>query len=189
MTHDGSLDRRRVRAVRRSGDRGDQPGDRDQDQRAAILRRMADGLDRRREEVAQIITAEIGSPITLSRTMYVDAAVGTLDSAERSRYVPWTEEIGNSLIVREPFGVAGAITPWNFPLQEMVLKVAPAIMAGNAIVLKPSQLAPLTAGILVEVGAEAGVPAGVVNIVHGLGSVGRDRDRGLAQLDLSRTWA
>jgi aldehyde dehydrogenase (NAD+) len=133
---------------------------------------MAAGIDRRRQELAQLITAEIGSPISLSRTMHVDVAVGTLESvAERSRHVPWTEEIGNSLIVREPFGVAGAITPWNFPLQEMILKVAPAIMAGNAIVLKPSQLAPLTAGILAEVGAEAGVPAGVLNVVHGLGSV------------------
>jgi hypothetical protein len=101
--------------------------------------------------------------------MHVDVTAGTL--AGRSRYVPWTEEIGNSLIVREPFGVAGAITPWNFPLQEMILKVAPAIKAGNAIVLKPSQLAPLIAGILAEVGAEAGVPAGLLDIVHGLGSV------------------
>jgi aldehyde dehydrogenase (NAD+) len=84
---------------------------------------------------------------------------------------PWTEQVANSLIVREPIGVIGAITPWNFPLLQMMGKVAPALMAGNTIVLKPSQVAPLTARILAEAAAEAGLPAGVLNIVDGLGTV------------------
>jgi aldehyde dehydrogenase (NAD+) len=85
-------------------------------ERAAILRRLAAGLDARREEIAQIVTAETGSPISLSRTMQVDFPVGhaaaVADLADR---FPWTEQVANSLIVREPIGVVGAITPWNFP--------------------------------------------------------------------------
>ncbi len=81
----------------------------------------------------------------------------------------WTEQIGNSLVVREPIGVIGAITPWNFPLQQIVSKLAPALLAGNTMVFKPSEIAPLTAAILAEVAAEAGLPAGVFNVVHGTG--------------------
>jgi aldehyde dehydrogenase (NAD+) len=83
----------------------------------------------------------------------------------------WTEDVATSLIVREPIGVVGAITPWNFPLQQIVTKVIPALLAGNTVVLKPSEVAPLAARILAEVIAEAGVPAGVFNVVHGTGPV------------------
>jgi aldehyde dehydrogenase (NAD+) len=141
-------------------------------ERAAILPRLAAGLDARREEIAQIVTAETGSPISLSRTMQVDFPVGHAAAvAALADEFPWTEQVANSLIVREPIGVVGAITPWNFPLLQMMGKVAPALMAGNTIVLKPSQVAPLTARILAEAAAEAGLPAGVLNIVHGLGTV------------------
>jgi aldehyde dehydrogenase (NAD+) len=84
---------------------------------------------------------------------------------------PWTEEIGNSLVVREPIGVVGAITPWNFPLHQIVSKVAPALLGGNTVVLKPSEVAPLTAGILAEIAEAAGLPPGAFNIVHGTGPV------------------
>ena len=83
----------------------------------------------------------------------------------------WEEEIGNSLIVREPIGVVGAITPWNAPLYQNVAKVAPALLAGNTVVLKPSVLTPLTAALFAEVTAAAGIPAGVFNVVHGAGTV------------------
>jgi aldehyde dehydrogenase (NAD+) len=84
---------------------------------------------------------------------------------------PWTQEIGNSLVVREPVGVVGAITPWNYPLHQVVAKVAPALPAGCTVVLKPSEVAPLSAAILAGIVAEAGLPAGAFNIVHGTGPV------------------
>ncbi len=81
------------------------------------------------------------------------------------------EEIGNALVVREPIGVVGCITPWNYPLHQIALKVAPALAAGNTVVLKPSEVAPINAFILAEVVHEAGLPAGVFNLVTGLGPV------------------
>ncbi len=80
------------------------------------------------------------------------------------------EEIGNSLVVREPFGVAGLIAPWNFPLHQIMAKVAPAIAAGCTMVLKPSELAPLNSYLLAEAAMEIGLPAGVLNIVQGDGA-------------------
>ena len=84
---------------------------------------------------------------------------------------PWEERIGNSLVVREPVGVVGAITPWNYPLHQIVAKVAPALAAGCTVVLKPSEVAPLDAFILAEVIDEVGLPAGVFNLVTGVGPV------------------
>ena len=84
---------------------------------------------------------------------------------------PWEEEIGNSLVVREPVGVVGAITPWNFPLYQVVLKVAPALAAGCTVVLKPSEVAPINAFILADIIDEVGLPAGVFNLVSGVGPV------------------
>ena len=83
----------------------------------------------------------------------------------------WEEEIGNSLVVREPVGVVGAITPWNYPLHQIAAKVAPALAAGCTVVLKPSEVAPLNAFILAEIIDEAGLPAGVFNLVTGTGPV------------------
>jgi betaine-aldehyde dehydrogenase len=92
-------------------------------------------------------------------------------NAERAASYPWQEEIGNSLILKEPVGIVGAITPWNFPLYQISLKVAPALAAGCTVVLKPSEVAPINAFILAEIIHEAGVPAGVFNLVTGLGPV------------------
>ncbi|WP_422735180.1 aldehyde dehydrogenase family protein [Micromonospora sp. WMMD729] len=140
--------------------------------RAEILRRLGAGLAARSEEIASAITAEMGSPITMSRTAQVGFPAAVIDSfAGLADGFAWTEEIGNSLVVREPIGVVGAITPWNFPLQQIVSKLAPALLAGNTMVFKPSENAPLTARILAEVAAEAGVPAGVFNVVYGTGAV------------------
>ena len=85
--------------------------------------------------------------------------------------IVWQEEIGNSLVVREPIGVVGAITPWNYPLHQIAAKVAPALAVGCTVVLKPSEVAPLNAFILAEIIDEAGVPAGVFNLVTGTGPV------------------
>jgi aldehyde dehydrogenase (NAD+) len=112
----------------------------------------------------------MGSPIGFSKAVqaglpvYTSAGVAGLAAS-----FPWTEEIGNSLVVREPIGVVGAVTPWNYPLHQVVAKVAPALVAGCTIVLKPSEVAPLTASILAQITAEAGLPAGVFNVVHGTG--------------------
>src|SRR6202035_1242039 len=84
---------------------------------------------------------------------------------------PFEEQVGNSLIVREPVGVVGAITPWNYPLHQIAAKVAPALAAGCTVVLKPSEVAPLNAFILAEIIDEVGLPAGVFNLVTGLGPV------------------
>ncbi|MBQ1032377.1 aldehyde dehydrogenase family protein [Micromonospora parva] len=139
--------------------------------RADVLRRLGAGLAARTEEIAQAITAEMGSPIGMSRTAQVAFPAAVLESiAGLADDFAWTEEVGNSLIVREPIGVVGAITPWNFPLQQIVSKLAPALLAGNTMVFKPSENAPLTARILAETAAEAGVPAGVFNVVYGTGA-------------------
>ncbi|PWR09785.1 aldehyde dehydrogenase family protein [Micromonospora acroterricola] len=141
-------------------------------QRADVLHRLAAGLAARQEEIATAITSEMGSPIGMSRTAQVGFPAAVIESvAGLADDFAWTEEVGNSLIVREPIGVVGAITPWNFPLQQVVSKLAPALLAGNTMVLKPSENAPLTARILAEVAAEAGVPAGVFNVVYGTGAV------------------
>ncbi|MEV4410801.1 aldehyde dehydrogenase family protein [Catellatospora sp. NPDC049609] len=140
--------------------------------RAAVVRRIAAGLQARGEEIAAVITAEMGAPITLSRTAQIGFPVAVaLSFADLAAGYAWQEQLGNSLIVREPIGVVGAITPWNFPLQQIVSKLAPALVAGNTMVFKPSEQAPLTARILAEVTAEAGLPAGVFNVVHGTGEV------------------
>ncbi|MGQ5261168.1 aldehyde dehydrogenase family protein [Micromonospora sp. ZYX-F-536] len=141
-------------------------------QRADVLRAVAAGLAARQEEIAGAITAEMGSPIAMSRTAQVGFPAAVIESvAGLADEFAWTEEVGNSLIVREPIGVVGAITPWNFPLQQVVSKLAPALLAGNTMVFKPSENAPLTARILAEVTAEAGVPDGVFNVVYGTGAV------------------
>jgi aldehyde dehydrogenase (NAD+) len=140
--------------------------------RAAIVARMAEGLQARADEIATTITAEMGAPISLSRRAQAGLPIMvTASVAGLAADFPWTEEIGNALIVREPVGVVGAITPWNFPLQQTVTKVVPALLAGNTVVHKPSEIAPLTARILAEVAADAGLPPGVLNVVHGIGPV------------------
>ncbi|GIF96121.1 aldehyde dehydrogenase family protein [Catellatospora citrea] len=141
-------------------------------ERAAVVRRIAEGLQARAEEIAVTITAEMGSPITMSRTAQIGFPVAVANSfAALAADYAWTEQVGNSLIVREPIGVVGAITPWNFPLQQIMSKLAPALVAGDTMVFKPSEVAPLTARILAEVTADAGLPAGVFNVVYGTGEV------------------
>jgi aldehyde dehydrogenase (NAD+) len=142
-------------------------------ERVAAVRRINDGLRARAAELAATITAEVGTPITFSTKVQVVNPVGITDGVlseiEAGALDPVT--FGNSTVVREPIGVVAAITPWNFPLQQMVAKVTPALVAGNTVVLKPSEVAPLTAGLLAAIIAEAELPAGVFNMVHGTGPV------------------
>ncbi|APU13659.1 MULTISPECIES: aldehyde dehydrogenase family protein [Actinoalloteichus] len=142
-------------------------------ERAAAVRRISGGLAARGADLAATISAEMGSPISFATKVQAGLPVATsaavadlLDSG-----YSFTEEIGNSRIVREPVGVVGCITPWNYPLHQLVAKVAPALAAGCTVVIKPSEIAPLSAGIFAEIVAEAGVPPGVVNIVHGTGPI------------------
>ena len=106
--------------------------------------------------------------------MMVQAGLPIMDFGSMqhlAEHIPWEQQIGNSLIVREPVGVVGAITPWNYPLYQIAAKVAPAIAAGCTVVLKPSEVTPLNAFLLAEIFDEVGVPAGVLNLVTGYGPV------------------
>ncbi len=141
-------------------------------ERAAHLARIADGLDERTEELAELITREAGMPIDLCREIQVQAATyGFRQAAGLAETFEFESTIGNSLIVREPIGVVGCITPWNYPLLQIAAKVAFAMAAGCTVVLKPSEIAPVDAFILAEVIDDVGVPAGVFNLVSGFGPV------------------
>lgn len=142
------------------------------EERAAWLDKIAAGLESRASEIAQIIAQEVGSPITMATSIQAGLpALVTKSYARLARETQWEETIGNSLVLREPFGVVGAITPWNYPLHQIMAKVAPALAAGCTVVLKPSELAPLNAFLLAEICESIQLPAGVVNIVTGYGPV------------------
>jgi len=142
------------------------------DERSKTLARVQEALTARTPEIATLISQEVGMPFTLSNLIQVGLPV--MSFATASQIVtdfPFEEEIGNSLVVREPVGVVGAITPWNYPLHQIAAKVAPALAAGCTVVLKPSEVAPLNAFILAEVLDEVGLPPGVFNLVTGTGPV------------------
>ena len=142
------------------------------EKRAALLTGIGRALAARTEEIAGVIAREVGMPVTLAGPIQVGLAAGAFEEAARAaESFQWEEQIGNSLVVREPAGVVGAITPWNYPLYQVALKVAPALAAGCTVVLKPSEVAPLTAFILAEVIDQAGLPAGAFNLVSGVGPV------------------
>ena len=142
------------------------------EQRAAQLEAIAAGLSERGDEIAATITAELGMPIKLSRQIQAGLPTMSFSSMPQlMEQVAWEEQVGNSLIVREPVGVLGAITPWNYPLHQIAAKVAPALAAGCTVVLKPSEVVPLNAFILAEVIEAAGLPPGVFNLVTGTGPV------------------
>ncbi|HEY6874563.1 MAG TPA: aldehyde dehydrogenase family protein, partial [Geobacteraceae bacterium] len=141
-------------------------------ERAALLEKLHQGLSARAEEIAQVITRELGMPLKLSRRIQAGLPAAVMESYARlAADYPFEERIGNSLVIKEPVGVAACITPWNYPLHQVVAKVAPALAAGCTVVLKPSELAPGSAFILAEIAHEAGIPAGVFNLVTGYGEV------------------
>jgi acyl-CoA reductase-like NAD-dependent aldehyde dehydrogenase len=142
------------------------------ERRCAFLQSISDGLAARADEIARVITAEVGMPLKLSRRVQAALPPQVMASYARlAREFQFEERIGNSLVVKEPVGVVGAITPWNYPLHQVVAKVAPALAAGCTVVLKPSEVAPVSAFILAEVVHATGLPRGVFNLVCGTGPV------------------
>ena len=140
--------------------------------RVAMVTAVREGIKARSAEIAASITAEMGSPTKFANSVQVGMPMATSKGvAGLAESFPWTEEIGNSLVVREPVGVVAAITPWNYPLHQVVAKVAAALAAGCTVVLKPSEVAPLSAFALAEVFEQVGLPAGVFNLVTGVGPV------------------
>ncbi len=142
------------------------------DERADWMTRISQALGARSQDIAALIAQEVGMPIKLA-TM-IQAGLPTMDFGsmpQAMNEVRWEEEVGNSLIVREPVGVVGAITPWNYPLHQIAAKVAAALAAGCTIIVKPSEVAPLNAFLLAEILDELELPAGVFNLVTGFGPV------------------
>jgi len=141
-------------------------------ERAAMLQKIQAGLAARIDEIGLVVAQEVGMPLPFAKQ--IQAGLPTLVMGSYAKIVSeftFEEKVGNSIVVREPVGVVGCITPWNYPLHQVVAKVAPAIGAGCTVVLKPSEVAPLTAFILAEIVHQAGLPAGVFNLVTGTGAV------------------
>ncbi|MFE9308680.1 aldehyde dehydrogenase family protein [Streptomyces sp. NPDC006706] len=141
-------------------------------ERAARLAALRDVLAAREEEIAETVTAELGSPLAFSRTVHagMPIAVAGFYAGLAATYA-FEEKVGNSTVYHEPVGVVGAITPWNYPLHQIVAKAAPALAAGCTVVLKPAEDTPLTARLFAGAVDEAGLPAGVFNLVTGVGPV------------------
>jgi aldehyde dehydrogenase (NAD+) len=141
-------------------------------ERAALLAALRDALADRKDEIAATITAELGSPLAFSQNVHAAVPIAVVDSyAELAASHAFAERVGNSTVYQEPIGVVGAITPWNYPLHQIVAKVAPALAAGCTVVLKPAENTPLTARHFAAAVHEVGLPAGVFNLVTGLGPV------------------
>ena len=138
--------------------------------RLELLGRIIDVYKSRMDEIAGTLSREMGAPIRLARDAQALSGLGHLSEARAvlEGFV-FLEDVGTARIVREPIGVCGLITPWNWPLNQITAKVGPAIAAGCTMVLKPSEIAPLNALIFAEIVHEAGVPAGVFNLVNGNG--------------------
>lgn len=140
-------------------------------ERLALLDRIIDALVAREADMATALTQEMGAPARLARGAQVPAAAAHMRVARQvlADFV-FEEPRGRTLVRREPIGVCGLITPWNWPLNQIACKVAPALAAGCTMVLKPSELAPMSAMLFADALHEAGVPAGVFNLVHGEGA-------------------
>ncbi|MFH8735013.1 aldehyde dehydrogenase family protein [Streptomyces sp. NPDC017964] len=141
-------------------------------ERASRIAALRDVLVARKDEIAETVTAELGAPLQFSQMVHAGVPILVAGSyAELAASYAFEEKVGNSTVYAEPVGVVGAITPWNYPLHQIVAKVAPALAAGCTVVLKPAEDTPLTAQLFAEAVHEAGIPAGVFNLVTGLGTV------------------
>jgi acyl-CoA reductase-like NAD-dependent aldehyde dehydrogenase len=142
------------------------------EERAKYLTRIGDALGARMDEIATTISKETGMAKWLSQLVQVGLPINSFNAAAAlAESYEFEETVGKSLIVREPIGVVGCITPWNYPLHQIAAKVAYAMAAGCTVVLKPSEVAPVDAFILADIIDEIGLPAGVFNLVSGLGPV------------------
>ena len=139
-------------------------------ERLELLSKIMTGYKARMGDIAQAVTLEMGSPKWLAGSAHAGAGLGHLMTAAKTlETYEFEEQRGGTHITKEPIGVCGFITPWNWPMNQIACKLAPALATGCTIVWKPSEVSPLSANILMEVLHEAGVPSGVVNMVHGDG--------------------
>jgi aldehyde dehydrogenase (NAD+) len=140
------------------------------EERIALLRRIIDVYKAKSEEMAETISREMGCPISLSRAAQAPAGLGhLLEIVKVLEHFRFEDLKGSTLMRKEPVGVCGLITPWNWPMNQVVAKVAPALAAGCTVVLKPSEIAPLSALLFAQILHEAGTPPGVFNLVNGDG--------------------
>ncbi len=139
--------------------------------RAKLVSRLADEVERRQDEFTDIVVAEVGTPRRVARWAQVGLGISDLREASAAvADIAWEEPLRTSLIVREPVGVIGCITPWNYPLHQITAKMGAALAAGCTVVVKASEVAPLTARALAEAVDAVGIPPGVFNLVNGHGS-------------------
>jgi aldehyde dehydrogenase (NAD+) len=140
------------------------------DQRVALLTRIIEVYKTRTKDLAVAISDEMGAPLVFAERFQVGAGLGhLLSTLEILKSYNFEEPLGSAMVVREPVGVVGMITPWNWPLNQITCKVAPALAAGCTMILKPSEFTPSSALIFAEILHQAGVPKGVFNLVNGLG--------------------
>ncbi|MGB3697906.1 MAG: aldehyde dehydrogenase family protein [Gordonia sp. (in: high G+C Gram-positive bacteria)] len=141
-------------------------------ERADLLDALVEQLRERRDELVDAIVAEVGAPIAVAREVHVDLAITIMaDFAELARTFTWRTQLGNSTLLRRAAGVVGAITPWNYPLYQLVAKAGAALAAGCPIVVKPAELTPLSTYLFADATVAAGLPAGVFSLVPGPGRV------------------
>jgi aldehyde dehydrogenase (NAD+) len=141
------------------------------EERAKYVQRIADGLMARMDDLATLVSQEVGMPKALSTLIQAGLPLATFQyAAQGIQTIELEEQLGNSVVLREPVGVVASITPWNYPLHQLAAKVAPAIAAGCTVVAKPSQVAPCSAFVLAEIIADVGLPPGVFNLVSGAGA-------------------
>jgi aldehyde dehydrogenase (NAD+) len=140
--------------------------------RVALLRRIIEVYRSKSEEIAQAISLEMGAPISLSKAAQVPSGLAHLSEIVKvlGRF-KFEELMGSTLMRKEPIGVCGLITPWNWPMNQIACKVGPALAAGCTMVLKPSEIAPLSSFLFTQILHEAGVPPGVFNLVNGEGAI------------------
>ena len=140
------------------------------EERLKLLRRIVDCYESRKEEIAQALSKEIGVPISYARSMQIPIGARHLKAMiEILETYAFERPQGSMMVLKEPIGVCGLITPWNWPLNQIACKVAPALAAGCTVVLKPSEISPFSALLFAQVLHEAGVPPGVFNLVNGTG--------------------
>jgi betaine-aldehyde dehydrogenase len=141
------------------------------EKRAEYLEKISANLKARSDELAKTIAQEVGMPLKMASRIQAGLPIANFANYGKIvREFQFESKVGNSLVVREPVGVVGAITPWNYPLHQIALKVAPALAAGCTVVLKPSEVAPFNAFLLAECAEAAGLPKGVLNVVTGTGA-------------------
>jgi len=142
------------------------------EERIELLLRIAEEYEKRKVDIVEVVTQELGAPLTISEQVHYNMGLGHFrQAAKELEGFEFTEKRGNALVRKEPIGVSGLITPWNFPTNQTSIKLASAFAAGCTVVLKPSELTPFAAIILAEVFEAAGLPKGVFNLVNGTGEV------------------